>query len=90
MEVPPLSVTPYTKFKVAVAVYHKRVRHAAWSKHLLSLTLTDGTMIKLSSEAEILIAIRCLTSGAHAGKTPMEARNDEMLAARAVTTGVRE
>ena len=88
-EVPPITLTPLTKFRVQVAVSEQRVRRAVYTRHLLSLTLTDGTILKLSSEHEVIIALRCLTSAAHAGKSAIDARADERTATMRVTTGVK-
>lgn len=87
---PPLTLTPLTKFRVQVALDQKRVRRADYTRYVLALTLNDGTMLKLSGEAEVIIALRCLTSGAHAGLSPSAARAAEREAAAASGPVLRE
>jgi len=72
-----LTLTPMLKFRVQVALRQKRIRRADYTSAMLAFTLTDGTVLKLTSEPEVLIALRCLTSAAHAGMTPFEARAAE-------------
>lgn len=81
----PLTLSPLTRFRVHVAVEQKRIRRADYMASMVALTLTDGTMLKLASEAEVLIAVRCLTSAAHAGMNPAEARAAERAAAHAAS-----
>ena len=84
----PFTLTPLTKFRIEVAVNERRVRRADYAATLLALTLSDGTMLKLQSEHEVLIALRCLTSAAHAGLSPVEARAAERDAAARATAGI--
>jgi hypothetical protein len=79
-----LVLTPLSKLRVYVALHEKRVRRADYSRTFLALTLSDGTVLQLHDEAEVIIALRCLTSGAHAGMTPIEARAAERAAANSV------
>jgi hypothetical protein len=84
-----LSLSPLSRFRVEVALNEKRVRRADFTPTMLGLTLSDGTLLKLGSEHEVLIALRCLTSGAHAGLTPVDARAAEREASARVTTGTK-
>lgn len=83
-----LSLSPLSKFRVQIALNEKRIRRADYTPTMLGLTLSDGTMLKLSTEHEVLIALRCLTSAAHAGMSPVDARAAERDAAARATTGV--
>jgi hypothetical protein len=89
MQEPDLVLTPMTKLRVQVAVRERRVRRADYARTTLTLTLNDGTVLKLRDETEIIIGLRCLTSGAHAGMTPLEARAAERSAANKAA-GIRE
>lgn len=82
-ETAPITLTPLSRFRVQVALDQHRIRRADYMRDQVALTLTDGTMLRLSSEAEVLIALRCLTSGAHAGMSPADARAAERAAAEA-------
>jgi hypothetical protein len=77
MEEPELIISPLSRLRVIVALREKRIRHARFRRHHLEFTLNDSSVLTLRSENEIVIALRCLTSGAHAGKTPFDARFDE-------------
>ena len=88
-EAPPLTLSPLTRFRITVALNEKRVRRADYARAVLALTLSDGTLLKLSTENEVLIAVRCLTSAAHAGLSPLDARAAEREAAERATTGVK-
>ena len=79
----PLTLTPLSRFRMQVALDQHRIRRADYMREVVALTLNDGTTLQLASEAEVLIALRCLTSGAHAGMTPVEARAAERAAATA-------
>jgi hypothetical protein len=88
-ETPTLMLAPLTKFRLKVALNEKRIRRADYARAVLALTLSDGTLLKLSTESEVLIAVRCLTSAAHAGLSPLDARAAEREAAERATTGVK-
>lgn len=77
----PLNLTPMSRFRVQVALDQHRIRRAEYMRNTVVLTLTDGTLLQLASEAEVLIALRCLTSAAHAGMSPEQARAAERSAA---------
>jgi hypothetical protein len=81
MQTPDIILTPLTKFRFEVAVRERRIRRADYHRTRLTLTLNDSTTLDLATEAEAIIALRCLTSAAHAGKTPAEAREAERKAA---------
>lgn len=86
---PVLSLTPLTRFRVQVAVNERRIRRADYTSTVLALTLSDGTMLKLATEHEVIIALRAMTSAAHAGLSPVSARAAEREAAGRATAGVK-
>lgn len=73
----PIVLSPYTKFRVQVALQERRIRRADYYNYALAITLTDGTRLILENEHETIIALRCLTSGAHAGMSANDARAAE-------------
>ena len=81
----PLAITPLSRFRVQVALDQHRIRRAEYLRDFVALTLTDGTMLQLGSEGEVIIALRCLTSAAHAGMDPVQARAAERAASTATS-----
>ncbi len=77
MEQPELVISPLSRLRVIAALRQQRVRHAHYHRYSLDLVLTDSSVLELRSEREIIIAMRCLTSGAHAGKNAFDARSEE-------------
>jgi len=89
MHTPDIILSPLTKFRFEVAVRERRIKRADYHRTRLTLALNDGTTLDLGTEAEAIIALRCLTSAAHAGKTPLDAREAERRAASATHGGIR-
>jgi hypothetical protein len=89
MQEPELVLMPLIKLRVEVALREKRVRRADYLRTTLTLTLNDGSVLHLHDETEVIIALRCLTSGSHAGMSPLDARAAERAATNAAA-GIRE
>jgi hypothetical protein len=85
-----LTLTPLASIHLDHAVRAGRIRRVTYAKTFAGLTLNDGTILKVTSEAEAWIAIRAMASASHAGMTPEQARVAERVAFGASTAGDNE
>lgn len=84
------TLTPLACVHLGHAVHTHRLRRVEYTTTFAGLTLTDGTVIKICDEEQAWIAIRCLASSAHAGKTPAQARTDERVSFGSLTAPEKE
>ena len=73
----PIRLTPLAMLQLEYAKRVGRIRGIKIAKTFVGLQLTDGSILKLTSEDMAWAAIRAMTSAAHAGKTPRQARDAE-------------
>lgn len=75
----PVRLTPLAMVKLDHALRTGRIRCITAARTFVGLQLTDGSILKVTSEDMAWAVIRSLASAAHAGLTPRQAREAERI-----------